>query len=252
MSGFELAPVLAFEDGLPARHVGPSQTHDCGRLILALEGVMTVSAEEASCLLPPHRAAWIPAGVPHDISTREKVRFQTLSLKLGLDRLPATTRVFEVSPLVRALIGEVVCFTVRHEFGAREAALTELLVGEMERMPRVGATTSLPADRRLRRVCEAIIADPSDNRPIDDWALLAGMGRRTFTRTFRTDMGMSLAAWRRQVRVMEAASRIAAGETINVVAYEVGYESPSAFIAMFHRVLGAPPAAYCRELRAAG
>ncbi|MET0338794.1 MAG: helix-turn-helix transcriptional regulator [Caulobacter sp.] len=223
-----------------------------GRLVVALEGVMTVSTDEASYILPPNRAVWMPAGVRHEASCRELVRFQTLEVADGSERLPDRTRVFEASALVRALIDEAAGFTARGEFGEREAALTELLLGEIERMPRVRAATSLPADRRLRRVCEAIIADPSDNRPIDDWALVAGMGRRTFTRAFRIDTGMSLAAWRRQVRVMEAASRIAAGETINVVAYEVGYESPSAFIAMFHRVLGAPPAAYCRELRATG
>ena len=58
---------------------------------------------------------------------------------------------------------------------------------------------------------------------------------------------MGLATWRQQVRVMEAMSLLAAGRPINSVAYDVGYESPSAFTAMFHRTFGAPPSAYMRR-----
>jgi AraC-like DNA-binding protein len=33
------------------------------------------------------------------------------------------------------------------------------------------------------------------------------------------------------------------------VAYDLGYESPSAFVAMFRRELGAPPGRYLRAAR---
>ncbi|HVK80774.1 MAG TPA: AraC family transcriptional regulator, partial [Verrucomicrobiae bacterium] len=197
--------------------------------------------------LPPNRAIWIPAGVRHQTLCRGEVRFLALYVDATLDRQPGVTRVFEVSPLVRALIDEMALSTEKRAFGAREAAMSKLLLDEIDRMPRLPATTNFPTDNRLRRVCDAILADPADNRPIDEWADVAGMGRRTFTRAFRLETGMSLVTWRRQVRLTEAASRIAAGQTINAVAYEVGYESSSAFIAMFHREFGAPPGAYCRR-----
>lgn len=242
-----LAPLLAFEDSYPARYVDPPHTHDHCQLSFALSGVITVVTDEATYTLPPNRAIWIPANVRHQTLCRGEVRFLALYVDPKFDRQPRATRVFDVSPLVRALIDEVAAFTDRGEFNARERTLVQLLLDEIERAPRLPASAALPADRRLRRVCEAIIADPADNRPIDDWADVAGMGRRTFTRAFRAQTGMSLAMWRRQARLVEAASRIAAGETINAVAYDVGYESPSAFIAMFHRELGAPPGAYCRR-----
>lgn len=242
-----LSPLLAFEDCYPSRYVDPPHTHDYCQLSFALSGVITVTTEDAGYTLPPNRAIWIPAGVRHQTLCRGEVRFMALYVDPCFDRHPDTVRVFDVSALVRALIDEVALFTDRGLFDAREQALVQLLLDEIERMPRLPASAVLPSDRRLRRVCEAIIADPADNRPIDDWASVAGMGRRTFTRAFRHETGMSLAMWRRQVRLVEAASRIAAGETINAVAYDVGYESPSAFIAMFHRELGAPPGAYCRR-----
>jgi AraC-like DNA-binding protein len=242
-----LAPVLAFDDCYPARYVDAMHVHERGQLSFAHSGVMKVTTDDGSYFLPPNRAIWIPAGVRHQTYCRGEVRFLVLYVDPKFGRVSPTTRVFEVSPLVRALMGEVATFTDRLVFNDREVRLVELLLEEIESMPRLAARAALPADRQLRRVCDAIIADPSDNRSIDDWAKVAGMGRRTFTRAFRSQTGMSLAVWRSQVRVMEAASRIASGETINSVAYEMGYESPSAFIAMFHRILGAPPRAYCRR-----
>ncbi|HVK79039.1 MAG TPA: helix-turn-helix transcriptional regulator [Verrucomicrobiae bacterium] len=244
-----LSPVLAFEDCYPARYVDAMHTHDRGQLSFALSGVMKIATDEGSYFLPPNRAIWIPAGVRHQVYCRGEVRFLVLYVDAQFGRQSRTTRVFEVSPLVRALMGEVATFTDRHVFNERENKLVDLLFEEMERMPLVLARAALPTDRQLRRVCEAIIAEPSDTRSIDAWAKVAGMGRRTFTRAFRNETGMSLAVWRSQVRVMEAAERIASGESINTVAYEMGYESASAFIAMFHRVLGAPPRAYCRAQR---
>jgi transcriptional regulator GlxA family with amidase domain len=103
----------------------------------------------------------------------------------------------------------------------------------------------MPRDERLRRVCEKIVADPADQRDLDDFARIAGMGRRTFTRTFRQETSMGFSHWRQQVRLMAALSLLKEGHSVTSIAYDVGYESPSSFTAMFHRVLGVPPS-HCR------
>jgi AraC-like DNA-binding protein len=102
----------------------------------------------------------------------------------------------------------------------------------------------MPRDPRLIRVCRAILADPSDGRDLDDWAAFAGMGRRTFTRGFKNQTGMGVAIWRQQARLMHALSLLSAGQSITKVAFEVGYDSPSAFTAMFHRTFGVPPSQF--------
>jgi AraC-like DNA-binding protein len=55
---------------------------------------------------------------------------------------------------------------------------------------------------------------------------------------------MGLAVWRQQVRLMEALSLMAAGRSVTTIAFDVGYDSPSAFTAMFRRAYGVPPSLY--------
>jgi AraC-like DNA-binding protein len=106
-------------------------------------------------------------------------------------------------------------------------------------------------DTRLRRVTEALLADPSDPRGLEQFAAMAGASARTLARLFRRETGMSFGAWRQQARLIEALARLGAGEPVTNVALELGYESPSAFTAMFRRSLGVTPSRYFDPPRSA-
>jgi len=58
------------------------------------------------------------------------------------------------------------------------------------------------------------------------------------------ETGMSVATWLKQARLVEALSRLAEGASVTTVAFEVGYESSSAFGAMFRRTFGCSPTRY--------
>ncbi|XHR99122.1 transcriptional regulator [Sphingomonas sp. DBB INV C78] len=235
---------MGFEDDYPAGFVDPSHAHDRAQLSYANSGVMLVVTETSSFVLPPRRAIWLPAGTTHTAICRGPVNIHTLFIDPNIESLPHECRVFEVSPLVRALIQEVFGFEPAYDEGGREGRIVRLLIEEIERMPNIPVMVRMPEDRRLLRVCQIILDNPADPRDIDDWANIAGMGRRTFTRLFKQHTGMGLATWRQQVRLMEALSLLASGASITNVAFDVGYESPSAFTAMFHRSFGVPPSQY--------
>ncbi|NMC48764.1 MAG: helix-turn-helix transcriptional regulator [Desulfovibrio sp.] len=55
---------------------------------------------------------------------------------------------------------------------------------------------------------------------------------------------MTFRIWRRQARLLAALRKLAAGEPVTAVALDLGYESQSAFIAMFKRALGVTPGRY--------
>ena len=105
----------------------------------------------------------------------------------------------------------------------------------------------MPRDRRLVRICEAILGDPGNNASIDHWVRVGGLSRRTLARLFQSETGMSFTEWRLQVRLLEALVRIADGQPIGTVALDLGYETASAFTVMFRRKIGVSPTQYLRR-----
>jgi len=237
-------PVVALRDEYPAGFVDTMHSHDHVQILYASSGVMAVRTPEVSFVVPPQRAVWLPAGTQHEVACRGAVSLRTLYLAPQGKGRRGDCRVFEVSDFLRALILEAVEFPPLYDMEGREGRIIALLLEEIERMPDAPYQVNMPSDRRLLRVCNAILATPADPRDIDDWAKIAGMGRRTFTRAFRQETGMGLAVWRQQVRLMEALSMLAAGASITQVAFDVGYESTSGFAAMFRRTFGVAPSQY--------
>jgi AraC-like DNA-binding protein/mannose-6-phosphate isomerase-like protein (cupin superfamily) len=239
-----IRPVVALTDCYPAGFVDDFHSHERAQLAYAFRGVMSVVTEASTFVLPPNRAIWIPAGVRHMVSCRAEVSLNVLYVDPTLPDQPDLCRVFDVPLLARALIQEILTFPHEYDETGREGRIVQLLIEEIRRVPEVPLSAPMPRDRRLRRVCDQIVADPADQRDLDELAKHAGMGRRTFTRAFRDETGMAFAMWRQQIRLMAAISMLGEGQPITNIAYEVGYESPSSFTAMFHRVLGVAPSHY--------
>lgn len=237
-------PMIGLEDEYPAGFVDPRHCHERAQFLYASAGVMSVVTPDTSFIIPPQRALWLPAGMMHEVSCRGPVSLRTLYIDPVYETDPGSCRVLEVSDFLKALVLEVVKFPTEYDLDGREGRIVWLLLDEIGRMPSAPYHVSMPTDPRLLRVCRAIIVDPADQRDIDAWSARIGMSRRTFTRAFRQELGMGFALWRQQVRLMQAVSLLAAGRSITSVAFEVGYESPSAFTAMFHRAFGEPPSAY--------
>ena len=238
-----IRPVVAMADEYEAGSVDPVHTHPRAQLSMAGPGVVSYTIGDSNFLLPSNRAIWLPAGTPHAVRFRDTVTGHTAYIDPAHARLLTKVKIFAVSPLIRALIEEVTTFSHDYDIDGREGRIVQMLLEEIQSAPEATMMVPLPRNPRLRRVCEKILHDPSCPEGLDYWASCAGMGRRTFTRAFKEELGMSLVTWRQQVKIMEAVSLLSEGRSINAVAYQVGY-SPSAFTAMFHRAVGAPPSVY--------
>jgi AraC-like ligand binding domain len=89
----------------PAGHVVPLHFHDRDQLVYASRGVMTVRTRDGTWVVPPHRAVWIPSGVPHSITMSGSVAMRTLYLKPRLAKtLPRDCCVMNVSSLLKELV----------------------------------------------------------------------------------------------------------------------------------------------------
>ncbi len=241
-------PIAALSDEYPAGFHDPRHSHPRGQLIYASRGVVLVVTDQASFIVPPQRAVWVPPGFPHEAFARRQLSMRTLYIAEGVcASLPKTCRVIEVSDLLRELIVEAARIPVEYDVDGRDGKVMDLILAELHRMHGAPLQVPMPADKRLVQVCLSILKDPAQNDALDGWADAASMGRRTFTRTFRRETNVSFALWRQQARLMEALSRLAAGQSVTDVAFVVGYSSASAFSAMFRRTFGVPPTRFLSE-----
>jgi AraC-like DNA-binding protein len=123
----------------------------------------------------------------------------------------------------------------------RDGLLMQLLVMEIAAAPVIPIAVPFPRSPALAALCQAFLERPCATAHIDQWATALAMNRRTFTRLFRRETGMSVAEWRQQACVAVALPRLAAGERITALALDLGYETSANFSTMFKRVLGSPP-----------
>lgn len=211
---------------------------------------MSVVTRDGSFVVPPQRAVWIPGGIEHEVHYRVPVSLRTLYIDPPKNsRLPQKCRVIEVSELLRALILEAVNLPVEYDTEGRDGRVMSLILDEIESMRIMPLHAPMPRDERLARFCRAMFKEPVEDKRLEDLARAAGMSRRTLTRLFRRETGMSFAAWRQHVRLLEALSRLATGHSVTRVALEVGYHSPSSFTAMFRRTFGVTPSHYFADLK---
>ncbi len=220
-------------------------THQRHQLAWAASGVLTVVAEAGTWVLPPTRALWIPAGVAHETIASESATMRTLYLQPELCPITwSAPQPVAATRLLAELIEHLSDPTLDQTQRARaEAVLFDLL------QPVAASTiqVTMPTDGRALDIARALIADPADPRSLAQWGHAVGASARTLTRAFQTGTGVSFSRWRTAVRLQAALPRLAAGEPISNVASQVGYETPSAFVAAFRRETGVTPGAYFRS-----
>lgn len=240
-------PVVGWSIDYPDGYVIPLHRHRRAQLVYAAAGVMTVHTAQGFWVIPPQRAVWVPAEVEHRINASGTLAMRTLYIAPGGPHpFPAECRVLTVTPLLRELILRAVAMPALYPLGGPEERLMAVVVDEIAALPEAPLHLPMPRDRRLRRITDALLADPVDARTLKDWAGVSGASVRTLSRLFARDTGMTFGAWRQQLRLLRALERLAEGRPVTEVALDLGYDSPSAFSAMFRRTLGVPPSRYFR------
>ncbi len=225
-------------------------SHPRAQLLFASHGVIRVSTEQGFWLLPPLRALWVPAGVPHATVAVTHVDMRTLYIDVqAAAALWPGCQVIEVSNLLRELILSLTAEPMVYGQFERGGRIASLILSELPYADTVPTQIPWPRDRRLVSVCEQIMAQPGLNRPLGAWADAVGASERTLIRLFQSELGMNYRQWLQQVRLADAVCRLSMGQSIGRIAQELGYRSPSAFSYMFRRVLGTAPNVYLQAAK---
>src|SRR6266567_7535869 len=231
---------------MPAGHVFDWHTHPDHQLAWAASGVLTVRTSDATWVLPPTRALWIPAGLRHETLSAGTATMRTLYIRPELCPIswPDFTPV-AASPLLAELIGYL---EISELDAAQRDHAEAMLVDLLQPVAMTTIDVRMPAEERARAVADALAADPADGRTLAEWGRQVGASARTLARAFVADTGLPFGRWRALLRLRAAIPALAAGEPVVKVARLVGYESASAFVAAFRRETGMTPAMYFRSV----
>lgn len=241
-------PVVTVSSDSPGNLRFPMHRHFRAQLVYASAGVMTVTTAAGTWVVPPQQAVWVPAQVDHEVSSSGPLSMRSLYVHPdATGGLPRQCCVMAVAPLLRELIVKVSELAEQRQLPDSYARLVSVVLDELRGLKAAPLHLPLPRDARLRAITESLIAAPGDNRDLAQWGRRAGASARTLARLFRRETGMTFAGWRRRLRLLAAVSRLGGGESVTTVAYDLGYRSPSAFVAMFRRSLGTSPGRYLKN-----
>jgi AraC-like DNA-binding protein len=223
----------------------PPHYHDCAQLIHSLSGVVQVNTRQGSWVVPPGRGVWLPAQVEHSLRITGKVAARALLVDpLARADLPACCEVVQISPLLRELIVCAMDIAADYPVGGREERIMELILDELRILPILPLNLPEPRSEALLTLCRHIQQSLAHPWELEQAARYINVSGRTLSRRFQRETGLRFGDWVRRARLLAALNALAAGHSVLEVALDLGYDSPSAFSAMFRRLMGVAPSAY--------
>lgn len=226
----------------------PSHRHARGQAIGALHGLLSIDTPTGRIVVPPSHAVWIPPEQLHGL--RSHGPFSGWSVYVSpahCAQLPSESVVTRVSNLLREAVLRAASWSAVDSIDQAQSHVSAVILDELALLPQERFTLPLPREPRLLKIAMALADHPADQRDLQQWAQWAGIAPRTLTRRFAAETGMSLSAWRQRARLMRALEWLAADKPVTAIAIDLGYDSLSAFIAMFKKTLGASPTQYMAD-----
>lgn len=242
-------PLLAMERHHPAGEALPVHQHAEGQLCIAIAGTATLTTPAGRWLAPPGRGVWIPAHEAHGAEYSQTATIMQVLVPLGdCAGFPPQTTLVEVRPLLRELALEIA------RLEPDDPTITPLLTLIRREVGQSAAGPILYVpfgqDPRLQTAMRCLIEDPACTLDLPHLAAQCVTSARTLARLFEAEAGMSFIRWREHLRINLAIERLARGQAITQIAFDLGYQSSASFTAMFSRITGSPPARMQRQLRA--
>ncbi len=238
------APVIAVRvDVVGTRAEVPEHGHRKGQLIFALDGGVMCRVPGGLWMVPPHCAVWVPGGMPHSNAATANARLFFVYIEPDIAGLPARCCTLSISPLLREA---VIALADR---GADEL-LTPLILRDLPRMPVQQLHLPLSAEPRLQRIAASLAENPADRSTLAQWAGRVALSESSLARLVIRETGLTFGRWRQQLHLIVAIRELTSGASVQQVSAELGYESVTAFITMFRKALGKPPAKYLAQFLA--
>ena len=227
---------------MPAGASYPVHAHPWGEFVYSFSGVMEVRLETDHLTAPAHYGIWLPPGILHGGLNRYSATHCSLYLMPDLcTGMPEVPCALEMNTLTIALLEHLRQHPLSLPVSQENHRLLDVLRDQLRIAQRYKNFLPNTDDPLLTTILERFEKNPADNTPLVELASSSGTTIRTLNRKCQERLGMPLNEWRQRLRVVKAMHLLEMGEKVENVAFEVGYNSASSFIAMFQRQTGTTP-----------
>ncbi|MDV5167816.1 helix-turn-helix transcriptional regulator [Photobacterium rosenbergii] len=229
------------------RHDSGMHSHQKAQLLYAPSGSMSITLENQQCILPPTRAAWIPAGVRHCAVMTNVVAYRSVYFDISdANQQEDQIRILSVNPLLRELIERMAFWPWQMPYKEQEV-LVKLFWQELSAAPDEALLLPLPSDGRLTTWLKQLSEEGHTPSPLNEAAQSIGASEKTISRIFSRETGMPYQAWRQQWRLMKAIELLSENKSVSTVAFELDFSSDSAFVSFFRKQTGSTPSVYIKR-----
>ncbi|MGQ7945976.1 AraC family transcriptional regulator [Flavobacterium sp. WC2509] len=222
-----------------------SHSHPRAQLIYATSGVMNVVVENQIWVVNPLQGLWIPSNVEHQVTFQKNVNLYSVFIDPSFTAdLPKCSFSFDISVFLKQLLFKIISFDNTGSISLSERRIIDVFLDELTTI--LPSSTFLPTSNhvKLKKIILLLMQDISSKYTLDYYAELSSMSTRTLSRLFIKELGMNFSDWRTRLKLLEAIKRLGEKQSIKEIAYDLGYETTSAFIFMFKKNLGKTPSNY--------
>jgi AraC-like DNA-binding protein len=217
--------------------------------------MVEVKTEVGHYLLPPHQAAWIPAGLHHQTTLNAGV--QTLAVLFEPRLVPVAgdrVRIIAVSALLREMLLYSERWPIsRVESGIEADSFFQTLGHVVAEALDDEKPLHLPASN------DPVVTAATDYThahldcvTLSDVTRAIGVSERTLRRVFNSHLGMSWRTYLLRARVLRSMALLAQPDrSVLEVSIAVGFDDAGAFARSFARHCGETPSAYKRRVSGA-
>jgi AraC-like DNA-binding protein len=241
-------PIIAKIEQACASHEIPLHTHPKGQLILALHGYVTCEVSAKMWMVPTHSAIWIPANKVHSNRASDNAELCHLFIDGNMPGMPQSTCTLAITPLVKELMFALAGSNQHYGSHSKTARLAQVLFEQLTEMPIQYLDFVLSKNRVIQAMSQQLISQPGDRKTLPLWAEQFALTERTLARLIKKETGMTFGKWRTQLHIITSLQALSDRQSVQQVSELLGYESVSAFITMFKKVMKTSPMKYMSEL----
>ncbi|EKT63841.1 AraC family transcriptional regulator [Providencia burhodogranariea] len=219
-----------------------SHAHPFGQLLYVVCGIMEMEVEGKHYLAPPEFCIWIPANTLHASFNKQSVKFRIIDFAQSFsEKLAPQACVIKLSTIFQTIMADLYQRGISEPQTDEDKRLANVLIDQFAISPCQDTYLPTTKDKFLAPIIEALQKDPANNSTLAEWAKRNYTSERTLSRRCQHELGMSFSEWRQRLRYLHAVAALEKGKSVHEVAFDVGYSSASAFIAMFQQISGVTP-----------